>query len=147
MEHGMHGEVRKGQKGSTAQEQLLRLRSIHDAYANRMNVLGLIYNIPTPLPTGHSRSGSPSAEAFWDSESTVESDSGDMNRRPLLEPYSRASSKQNAASSGSQSLPHSDSSLSLQDSTLKSVKGAYFMDSKHLSTVQGPLVFGPLEEE
>ncbi|KAL5531835.1 hypothetical protein ACEPAF_5398 [Sanghuangporus sanghuang] len=137
MEHGMHGEVRKGQKGSTAQEQLLRLRSIHDTYANRMSALGLIYNLPTPLPIRLlSRSGSPSAEAFWDSESTVESDSGDMNRRPLLEPYSRASSKQNAASRGPQSLPHSGSSLSLQDSTLESVK-----DQK------GPLVSGPPEEE
>ncbi|KAL5504509.1 hypothetical protein ACEPAH_7170 [Sanghuangporus vaninii] len=122
MEHGMHDEVRKGQKRSTAQEQLLRLRSIRDTYADRMSALGLIYNIPTPLSTAHSRSGSPSSEISRDSESTIESDSGDTNRRPLLEPYSRASSKQDAdaASSGSQSLPHSGSSVQDQKGPLLS---------------------------
>ncbi|KAL5519003.1 hypothetical protein ACEPAH_686 [Sanghuangporus vaninii] len=145
MERVMRGEDterrRNGRRRSIVaqEEELRRLRSIHDTYADRMNILSLIYSIPTdgqpPELTVHSRPGSPSSEASRDSQPTVVNDAGDTDRGHTVETRSRASSNQSVSSNGSQPLSLSGPSTSSHNGTLETVNGAHFAESNRISAI------------
>ncbi|KAI5123601.1 hypothetical protein M0805_003417 [Coniferiporia weirii] len=117
MERVMRGEDngdhrrRNGRRRSiVAQEdEVRRLKSIHDTYADRMNILSLIYSIPTnepPLSQTRSRSDSPSSETSRDTQPATTDEIEDSDLQFLSEREAHGSSRNfvPASANGSPSI-------------------------------------------
>ncbi|KAH8120260.1 hypothetical protein DFH11DRAFT_1739440 [Phellopilus nigrolimitatus] len=105
------------------EEEVRRLKSIHDTYADRMNILSLIYSIPTstqpPQSQSSSRSDSPSSQTSKDTQPTITDDANGDSHRFSPDTGFREASRKSDSSSGSPSMTSASAALLLHRNSIE----------------------------